>query len=257
MIFDTHVHLNDPSYKENYKEIIEKALENNVKKMMVVGYDLESSKLAVKLANEYQFIYAAIGLHPSEQFNDYNNHLIELEKLISSKVLAIGEIGLDYHYTPLNKDNQAELFIRQLELAKKYNLPIIIHSRDACLDTYEILKQYKHCYSKGIMHCYSYSVEMAKEFKKLDFIFGIGGVVTYKNGKTCKEVVAALNIKDIVLETDAPYLAPSPYRGKINLPHYIVNVAKEVSELKQMPIKEIEEITTKTACDFFGVPYVD
>lgn len=255
MIFDTHVHLNDPMFKDNYQKLIDEAFEMGVKQFTIVGYDLQSSKKAIEIAKEYPFIYAAIGLHPSEQFKEYDSDLLELEKLICDKVVAIGEIGLDYHYDPMDKNKQSDLFIKQIKLADKYHLPIIIHSRDACNDTFNILKENKQYYKKGIMHCYSYSLEMAKEYKKLGFIFGIGGVVTYKNGKTCKEVVSELDLKDIVLETDAPYLPPTPYRGKVNEPRYIVNVAKEISSLKNIDIKKIEEATTKNACDFFGVDY--
>lgn len=254
MLFDTHVHLNDSCY-QNYKEIIDDALLNNVKKMVVIGYDLESSKMAVKIANEYPFIYASIGIHPSESLKDYKRDLIELEKLINDKVVAIGEIGLDYHYENINKDNQKELFVLQLKLAKKYSLPITIHSRDACNDTYLILKEYKDCYKKGIMHCYSYSLEMAKEFIKLGFIFGIGGVVTYKNAKELKRIVENLELSKIVLETDAPYLSPTPFRGKTNIPSYIKYVAKEVALLKEESLSVIEDITYKNACDFFEVNY--
>ena len=148
MIFDTHVHLNDPNFKENYEELIKEALENNINKMTVVGYDLESSKIAIELAQKYDFIYAAIGLHPAEQFKDYDKDIKQLESMINNKVVAIGEIGLDYHYCPLDKKRQEDMFVKQLELAKKHNLPIIIHSRDACNDTYIILKEYKSCYTK-------------------------------------------------------------------------------------------------------------
>lgn len=257
MIFDTHIHLNDPAFEDNYPQLIEEALANGINKMLMVGYDLESSIKAVKLANNYPFIYAAIGLHPADQFKDYDSDLQELEKLINDRVVAIGEIGLDYHYDPLDKERQKELFIKQLKLAKKYNLPIVIHSRDACNDTYEILKQNKDCFTKGIMHCYAYSTEAAREYKKLGFVFGIGGVVTYKNGKTCKEVVTNLDISDIVLETDAPYLTPVPFRGKINEPKYIKYVAQTVSELKEISLEKVEEITSKTACRLFGINYED
>ena len=255
MIFETHIHLNDPEFKDNYIQLIKEAQNEGVTKFIVVGYDLESSKIAVKLANKHPFIYAAVGLHPSEQFNNYDNDLIELETLINNKVVAIGEIGLDYHYVPSDKDRQTDLFVKQLKLAQKYDLPIIIHSRDACNDTYNILKKYKDCYNKGVMHCYSYSLEMTKEFKKLNFVFGIGGVITYKNGKSCKEVASNLSLEDIVLETDAPYLSPVPYRGKTNEPRYIKYVAKEISQLKNISLEEVENTTYKTACNLFGVDY--
>lgn len=254
MLFDTHVHLNDPGY-ENYHKIIESAINENVKKMVVVGYDLESSKKAIKIASEYSFIYAAVGIHPSESLKDYDKDLIQLEKLINDKVVAIGEIGLDYHYENIDKNRQKDLFLKQLKLAKKHNLPIIIHSRDACKDTYDFLKENKDCYLKGIMHCYAYSLEMAKEFYKLGFIFGIGGVLTYKNAKDLKTLVDELDLNKMVLETDAPYLAPTPHRGKTNEPQYIKYVAKEIENIKGVPLEKIEEVTTKNACDFFGVNY--
>lgn len=254
MLFDTHVHLNDSSYSD-YKKIIDDALKENVTKMVVIGYDLESSKKAIEIAKEYPFIYASIGIHPSESLLDYESDLVELEKLICDKVVSIGEIGLDYHYENIDKERQKDLFIRQLSLAKKYDLPIVIHSRDACKDTYDILKEYKECYKKGIMHCYSYSKEMAKEFIKLNFIFGIGGVVTYKNAKELKEVVKELDLKYIVLETDAPYLAPTPNRGKQNEPQYIKYVASEIANIKEISKEELEDITYKNGCDFFGVNY--
>lgn len=252
MLFDTHVHLNDVSY-ENYQEIIQNALSNGVKKMVVVGFDLDSSKRAIEIAKEYSFVYAAIGIHPSEANKEYDNDLIELEKLICDKVVAIGEIGLDYHYDGVIKENQSDLFIKQIQIAKRNHLPIIIHSRDACRDTVDILKEYKDCYSKGIMHCYAYSYEIAKVLINYGFIFSFGGVVTYKNAKEVKEVVTNLDINKIILETDAPYLTPTPHRGKRNEPAYIKYVADEIALLKGLDKKDVEEITYNNACDFFGV----
>ena len=254
MLFDTHVHLNDPEFPD-YKKVIEDARNNNVNTMLVVGYDLESSKKAVQLANEYPFIYASVGIHPSEANKDYDKDLIELEKLITKKVVAIGEIGLDYHYEEINKDKQKELFILQLKLAKKYNLPISIHSRDACNDTFTILKEYKECYKKGVMHCYAYSLEMAYEFIKLGLYLGIGGVVTYKNAKEVKRVVENIELKYIVLETDCPYLTPVPFRGKRNEPRFVNYVANEITLIKKIDIVTTEKETYKNACDLFGVTY--
>lgn len=256
MIFDTHIHLNDPAF-EDYQAAIEEARNNNVKKMVIVGYDLSSSKKAVEIANQYSFVYAAIGIHPSESLKDFDNDLKELEMLITDKVVAIGEMGLDYHYSGYDKQRQKDLFIRQLNIAYKHNLPIIIHSRDACNDTYTILKECKKMYKKGIMHCYAYSKEMSQEFAKMGFVFGIGGVVTYKNAKEIKEVVQFLDVENIVLETDAPYLSPTPHRGEINKAQYINFVAKEIANLKELDLKELESITYKNACDFFEVGYED
>ena len=209
MLFDTHVHLNDPLYQD-YQKVIEDALNNNVKKMLVVGYDFNSSKKAIELSENYSFIYAAIGIHPSEANKEYDAYITKLEKMMTNKVVAIGEIGLDYHYEGINKEFQKDLFIKQLKLAEKFKLPVIIHSRDACNDTYVILKDYKDCYKKGIMHCYSYSLEMAYNFIELGFYLGIGGVLTYKNAKEIKKVVEQINLENIVLETDCPYLTPTP-----------------------------------------------
>jgi len=252
MLFDTHVHLNDKVY-ENYEKTINEALSENVVKMMVIGFDLESSKRAVEIANKYEFIYAAIGIHPSEANKDYNNDLIELEKLINNKVVAIGEIGLDYHYDGVIKENQKDLFIKQIKLAKKYNLPITIHSRDACKDTVDILKEYKEYYKKGIMHCYAYSYEISKELEKLGFVFAFGGVVTYKNAREIKETAAKIDINKIILETDAPYLTPTPYRGKLNEPKYIKYVAEEIANIKGLSLKEVEDITYRNSCEILGV----
>lgn len=252
MLFDTHVHLNDPAFSD-YKKVIEEAINDGVKKMLVVGYDLESSKRAIEIAKEYPFIYASIGIHPSEANKDYKQDLKELDKLITNKVVAIGEIGLDYHYDGFDKDKQKDLFIKQLEIAKKHNLPISIHSRDACNDTFSILKEYKDCYKKGVMHCYSYSLEMAYEFIKLNLYLGIGGVVTYKNAKEIKKVVENIDLNNIVLETDCPYLTPTPFRGKRNEPKFVKYVLNEISLIKNIEKIIVEEITYKNACDLLGV----
>lgn len=252
MLFDTHVHLNDDSY-ENYTEIIEKAVKENVKKMVVVGFDLASSIKAVEIANKYSFVYAAIGIHPSEANKMYDQDLIELESLISEKVVAIGEIGFDYHYDNVVKENQKDLFVKQLKIAKKHNLPVIIHSRDACKDTIDVLKENKDCYSKGIMHCYAYSYEVAKELIKLGFKFAFGGVVTYKNAKEVKDVVDKLDLEYILLETDAPYLSPVPYRGTRNEPANIRFVAAEIANIKGLSIEQIEDKTFDNSCEILDV----
>lgn len=255
MLFDTHVHLNDPIYKQDLEQVITNALNDNIKIMLVVGYDLETSKKAIELANQYPFIYASVGIHPSESLTQYDKDLKELETLITSKVIAIGEIGLDYHYDNIDKNKQKDLFIKQIKLASKYKLPIIIHSRDACLDTYNILKEYQKEYQKGIMHCYSYSLEMAHEFINLGFKLGIGGVLTYKNAKELKRVIENTSLEHLVLETDAPYLTPTPFRGKRNEPRYVKYVAQELAKIKNISISEIEQITTKNALELLGVHY--
>lgn len=254
MYFDTHVHLNSEQYENNMEEVIENALNNNVKKMLVVGYDLKTSKKAVDLANEYDFIYASVGIHPSEIKSMNYGDLECIEKLVScNKVVAIGEIGLDYHWDKDNKEEQKYYFLQQIKLANKYNLPIIIHSRDAAGDTYEILEKNKNLYKKGIMHCYSYSLELAKKYIDLNFMISFGGPLTFLNSKQSKEVVKEIDLKYILTETDSPYLTPHPYRGKINEPKYISLVAKEIAVLKNKSEEETARILYENACDFFGI----
>ena len=256
MLFDTHVHLNDPVY-ENIDLVIDSALKQGVKMMVVVGYDLESSITAVEIAKKYPFIYASVGIHPSEANKEYDDDLKKMEALICPRVVAIGEIGLDYHYPDCNKELQKDLFVKQIKLSQKYNLPILVHSRDACNDTYKILKENKDDKAKGIMHCYSYSYEMSKEFLKLNLLIGVGGVVTFKNAKEIKEIVKDIELKNIVLETDAPYLAPTPYRGQTNEPKYIKLVAEEIANIRGENIETIENETFNNALHLFGVKYED
>lgn len=253
MYFDTHVHLNSEQY-ENVDEIVNNALENNVNKMIVVGYDLNSSLKAIEIANKYEFIYAAVGMHPSEIKKMDKEDLSKIENLLTNKkVVAIGEIGLDYYWDKDNKEEQKEIFIKQIEWSNKYNLPIIIHSREAAEDTYNILKANKKYYKKGIMHCYSYSLQLAKEFIKLDFMLAFGGALTFLNSKQNKEVVKEIDSKYLLTETDAPYLTPHPFRGKRNEPKYIHLVVEEMSKLKNISEEEMSQIVYNNACDFFEV----
>lgn len=255
MYFDTHVHLNSDRY-ENVEKIINDALDNGVSKMLVVGYDLQTSFKAVEIASKFEFVYAAVGIHPSEVKNAKLSDFEALESLLTNKkVVAVGEIGLDYHWDKDNKEYQKRFFVEQLKLAKKYNLPIVIHSRDAAQDTYEVLKENKKYYKKGIMHCYSYSLEMAYKFIELNFKLAFGGSLTFLNSKENKEVVKNVEVKDLVIETDAPYLAPHPYRGKVNEPKYIFLVVEEMAKLKKMEKEEMARITYKNACELLGVEY--
>jgi len=253
MYFDTHVHLNSEQYT-NIDKIINDALNNNVKKMVVIGYDLQTSIKAIEIASRYDFLYASVGIHPSEIKKMKENDLIELEKLLSNKkVVALGEIGLDYHWDKDNKEEQKEMFAKQIKLANKYDLPIIIHSREAGNDTYQVLKENKKNYKKGIMHCYSYSLDLAKEFIKLDLMLAFGGTLTFLNSKQNKEVVKEIDLKHLLIETDAPYLTPHPYRGKQNEPKYISLVVKEIAKLKNMSEEEVARITYDNACNLFGI----
>lgn len=246
MIFDTHVHLNDETlYKELDKNINE-ALESGVSRFLCIGYDLESSKRAIEIANKYDYVYASIGIIPTE-YKQYNKDSInELRKLMatSTKIKAIGEIGLDYYWENADdvKKIQKEMFIEQIKLANEFNLPISIHCRDAYNDTFEILSEYK-CVNGGIMHCYSGSLEMTRKYINLNFLVAFGGVLTFKNAVKTKEVLQNIDLSKVVFETDAPYLAPTPYRGKINLPKYICETVEYASKLLNIDKETLEKIT--------------
>ena len=257
MIFDTHIHLNDKKLLENLDKYIEEAKEVGVNKFLCVGYDLESSILACELSNKYKEVYAAIGFIPTEhKKRDGENSINELIKLIKNykKVVAIGEIGLDYYWEKEEeiKEKEKEMFIRQISLANNFNLPISIHCRDAIQDTYDILKAYP-VKNKGVMHCYSGSLEMAKEFIKLGYKIAFGGVLTFKNSIVSKEVLKGISLEDVVLETDAPYLAPMPNRGKLNEPKFISLTSNFASNLLGIENSKFEEIVYQNSLKTFHV----
>lgn len=256
MIFDTHIHLNDNKIYENLDFYIQDALNKGVKKFLCVGYDLESSKIAIEIANKYHEVYASIGIIPTE-YKQYNDDSINnLRKLMdkSNKIVAIGEIGLDYYWEKEEsvRTLQKKIFIEQIELANELNLPISIHCRDAYKDTLDILKEHT-CIKKGIMHCFSGSLESAKEFIKLGYLIAFGGVLTFKNSIKTKEVLQNIDLKDVVFETDAPYLAPTPFRGKINIPSYIVETVKYASSLLNCPKETLEDITYKNSLGILNI----
>lgn len=256
MIFDTHIHLNDKKIYENLDFYIQDALNKGVKKFLCVGYDLESSKIAIEIANKYHEVYASIGIIPTE-YKQYNDDSINnLRKLMdkSNKIVAIGEIGLDYYWEKEEsvRTLQKKIFIEQIELANELNLPISIHCRDAYKDTLDILKEHT-CIKKGIMHCFSGSLESAKEFIKLGYLIAFGGVLTFKNSIKTKEVLQNIDLKDVVFETDAPYLTPTPFRGKINIPSYIVETVKYASSLLNCPKETLEDITYKNSLRILNI----
>lgn len=256
MIFDTHIHLNDKKIYENLDFYIQDALNKGVKKFLCVGYDLESSKIAIEIANKYHEVYASIGIIPTK-YKQYNDDSINnLRKLMdkSNKIVAIGEIGLDYYWEKEEsvRTLQKKIFIEQIELANELNLPISIHCRDAYKDTLDILKEHT-CIKKGIMHCFSGSLESAKEFIKLGYLIAFGGVLTFKNSIKTKEVLQNIDLKDVVFETDAPYLAPTPFRGKINIPSYIVETVKYASSLLNCPKETLEDITYKNSLRILNI----
>ncbi len=244
MYIDTHCHvLND--YYDDIDEIINKCKNNGVNKIIVSGCDIETNKEVLELVNKYDIIYGTIGFHPTE-LNDFKEEYFEfLEKnIMNEKIVGIGEIGLDYHYEDTDKNKQINVFTRQLEMAEKYNKPIIVHSRDSIQDTYNILSNYK---LKGSIHCFSGSVEMAKLFVKLGYKLGVGGIITYKNAKNIKEVVKNIDLSYILLETDSPYLSPEPYRGTKNDPSNIPIIAGAIADIRNVSKIDVARITTDNA----------
>lgn len=250
MIIDTHSHL-EKKYYDNIDDVVKK-MDGNI--IITSGVDYESNLEVIKLCEKYDNVFGTLGYHP-EEIQDFSGDSITfLEKYINHpKIVAIGEIGLDYHYTKENIEEQKVVFIKQLRLAAKYNKAVVVHSRDAVQDTYDILKEElkgNHC----ILHCYSSSLEMAKEFSKLGVKFGIGGVITFKNNKILKEVVETLPLESFVLETDSPYLTPEPYRGQKNEPYNVHYVAQKIAEIKEISEEEVLLTTTKTAVSQFDLP---
>lgn len=250
MFIDTHCHLSKEDYS-NIDEVVSN-MENNI--MIISGVDDKTNKEVIEYINKYSNVYGMVGIHPSEINSIDENTFINLEKyLVNPKIVGVGEIGLDYHYPDINKENQKEIFEKQIDIAKKYNKTIIIHSRDSYQDTYNILNKYQDGSLNIVMHCYSYSLDSAKELQKLNCKFGIGGVITFKNAKKLIEVVEYLDNNDILLETDSPYLTPEPFRGQKNEPKNAIYVAKKIADIKQIPLENLLNITTQTAMHQFDL----
>ena len=247
MIIDTHAHYDDEQFDEDREEILGKMQDAGIGMIMDAGSTILSWDKIVKLTEEYPFVYGAIGVHPDEVGNLDETQFARMERLLDKeKIKAVGEIGLDYYWDKENHDLQKEWFIRQLDLARKKEKPVIIHSREAAADTMEIMKEYASGL-RGVIHCYSYSAEMAKEYVKMGYHIGIGGVVTFKNGKKLKEVAEAIPLESIVLETDCPYLAPVPNRGKRNFSGNLPYVVEKLAEIKGVSAEEIIRETAKNA----------
>ena len=241
MLIGSHCHLLSSEY-DDVKKAINDAFKSGVDKIIVNGYDLKSSIEAVELSKEYENLYVAIGIGPENIDSITDEDIKSIKALVNNKkVVAIGEIGLDYYWTKENKERQIYVFEEMLKIAKESNLPVIVHNRDATKDIYELLKEYN---VKGIIHCFSGSVETAKEFIKLGFLIGIGGVVTFKNAKHLKEVVQNIPISSISLETDSPYLTPEPFRGKKNNPAYLTYIVKKIAELTGINEEEVRKVTS-------------
>lgn len=250
MFIDTHCHIDSESYEN--PEMVIKNMENNI--IVASAASPSSIDEVVDLASRYENVYGTIGIHPEFACSYSDSDLQKIEDgLNNPKIIGIGEIGLDYHYGKENKDAQIELFIKQIKLANKYGKTIVIHTRDAAFDTYNIIKDYKGNNVKAILHCYSGSLELAKEYIKLGSKFGIGGVLTFKNEKKLKEIVKELDLSNFVLETDSPYLTPEPYRGTKNEPANVKLVAEKIAEIKGISVEVVAKITTSNALKQFDL----
>lgn len=249
MFTDTHCHIYK-EYYEDIKKILENAKECQINRMINNGCDKKSNEEVLKLSTQYKNIYGALGIHPENVDTYKEEDLKEIENnLTNPKIIAIGEIGLDYHYTKENKNRQIELLEAQLQIAEKYNLPVIIHSREATEDTINTLKKY---HVKGVIHSFSGSKETALIYIKMGYLLGINGVITFKNSKL-KEVIKEIPLENIILETDSPYLTPEPFRGKRNEPKRILEIAKFICELKNISLEELSKITNENIKLIFDI----
>ena len=246
MLVDTHCHLSNDDY-ENLDEIIKEM--NGI--MIASGCNDKTNKEVLELTKKYDNVYGTLGIHPEEIDNitDESFTIIE-DNLDNPKIVGIGEIGLDYYWTKENINRQKEVFEYQVKMAEKHDMPIVVHSRDSIQDTYDILKKYK---VKGSIHCFSSSLEMAKEFIKLGYKIGVGGTLTFKNSKKIQDIVTKLDLENILLETDSPYLSPEPFRGKRNKPSNVYYVALKLSELKSIKLDEILEKAKQNALEIFDL----
>ena len=253
MIFDSHAHYDDEQFDCDREELLGSMQEHGIGGIINVGASMEGVFASQELAEKYPFIYAGVGIHPDYVGSLNEEKLRMLAELCKKpKTVVVGEIGLDYYWDKEQHEIQKEWFIRQLQLARKLNMPVNIHSREAAQDTMEIMKEYA-ADMKAIIHCYSYSKEMAEEYVKMGYLLGIGGVVTFKNAKKLKEVVKAVPLSHIVLETDCPYLAPEPNRGKRNASSNLIYVAQTIAELKGTTTEEVIAVTEENARKFYGL----
>jgi len=256
MIFETHAHFDDKRFDEDRDEILSNLENYGIEHVINIGADLRGCRASIDLANKYDRVYASLGVHPDEiaGLTDSDYEWMEQNAKKNSKVIAIGECGLDYFRgrPDEEKKNQENHFRRHIELADKVDLPLVIHSRDAAEDTFNILKDIKKD-MPGVVHCYSYSPEMAKEYVKRGWYIGVGGVVTFKNAKSLVKTVEEIDIDRILLETDSPYLAPEPHRGERNDSRYLVHVVDKIAEIKQMSTEDVVNITSENAHKLFRV----
>lgn len=248
MIIDTHAHYDDEAFNEDRDVLLSGLSSQGIEMVVNIGASIQTTKNTLELMKRYPFVYGAVGVHPSET-GELEEHLMGWLKEAAGqpKVVAIGEIGLDYYWNEPERETQKHWFVRQLCLAREVGLPVVIHSRDAAKDTLEIMKEQKAGDMGGVIHCFSYGVELAREYLDMGFYLGIGGVVTFKNAKKLKEVVEYMPMERMVLETDCPYLSPEPFRGKRNSSLNLPYVVKVVSEIKGIPEQDVISITRDNA----------
>ncbi|SDN11466.1 TatD family hydrolase [Sediminibacillus halophilus] len=254
MLFDTHVHVNIDQFDEDREEVLQRAKEAGVEYMVVVGFDRETIPKALELAEKNPAIYAAVGWHPVDAIDMEDKDLEWIEELASHpKVVAIGEMGLDYHWDKSPKETQKEVLRKQIHLAKRVGLPIIIHNREATGDIIEILREENAAEVGGIMHCYNDSADFVQECLDMNFYISLGGPVTFKNATDPKEVAKIVPLDRLLVETDCPFLAPHPNRGKRNEPAYVKLVAEKIAELKEISFEEVSDATTNNAFKLFKI----
>ena len=256
-LFDSHAHLDDERFNNDRETLIQQIREAGITKLISAGYSLEGSKKAKELAEKYNFIYATSGISPNDIPQTKDElwiQLDEIEKLAkeSKKIVAIGEIGLDYYWEQNNKELQKIAFIKQIELANKLGLPIVIHTREAVMDTIELIKQNK-VILKGVFHCCPLNRELVKEALKLGFYISFAGPVTFKNSKNANEIIGMVPQNRMLIETDSPYLAPEPHRGTRNDPRNVKYIAEKIAEVKEIQVEEVERITYENTCTLFNI----
>lgn len=254
MIFESHAHYDDDAFDKDRHELLDGFSDQGIEYVINIGSSIENSRKTIELTKKYPFIYGSIGVHPSETKDLQEDDIAWLkDKASDDKVLAIGEIGLDYYWDTPDRDIQQHWFKRQLELAKEVNLPVVIHSREAAQDTFNMVKDAGLEEYRGVLHCFSYTTEMAKKYIDMGYYIGVGGVVTFKNGRKLKEVVEAIPLDYILLETDAPYLAPEPNRGKRNSSINLKYIAAEIAKIKGVKYEEVLEITRNNGMKLFRI----
>ncbi len=254
MIFESHAHYDDRAFDDDRDGLLGSLKESGIGYVINVGANPETTERTIALAEKYSFVYGAAGVHPSDTGElDEEKFLWLKEQCAHPKIVAVGEIGLDYYWEEPSKETQKKWFERQLRLAGETGLPVIIHSRDAAKDTLDMVREFYEGEAGGVIHCFSYSKEVAREYLEMGFYFGIGGVVTFRNARKLKEAVEYIPLEKILLETDSPYLAPVPYRGQRNSSLYLPLIAKEIAQIKGISYDETVAVTERNACRLFRI----